>query len=109
MTESTMTQPTAKVMKEKLLEDFNGVVTDAEQLLKSMTNDDGDMANALRAKVEQNLKVTKERLHHLEEAAVEKTKAAARTTDEYVHEHPWQTIGVAAGLGVVIGLLLNRR
>ncbi len=45
-----MTQPTAKVMKEKLLEDFNGVVTDAEQLLKSMTNDDGDMANALRGR-----------------------------------------------------------
>lgn len=103
-----MTQPTAKIMKDKLLDDFSGVVTDAEQLLKSVTHEGGEMANALRAKVEQNLKVAKERMHHLEEATVEKTKAAARTSDEYVHEHPWKSIGIAAGLGVMIGLLLNR-
>ncbi|MDQ1316092.1 MAG: hypothetical protein QG662_2201, partial [Pseudomonadota bacterium] len=38
-----------------------------------------------------------------------RTKAAAKATDEYVHVHPWQAIGVAASVGVVIGLLIGRR
>ena len=55
----------------------------------------------------------RQRLRSLEDALMEKTKATARATDEYVHENPWQTVGIAAGLsvvlGVVIGLLLDRR
>src|SRR2546430_12233220 len=46
----------------------------------------------------------KDRLGELQEVAVKKTRAAARATDDYVHEHPWRAIGVAAGVGVVIGL-----
>jgi ElaB/YqjD/DUF883 family membrane-anchored ribosome-binding protein len=82
-------------------------------LLKSVANAGGEKAGALRASVEQNLAIAKDRLRHLQQAATEKTQAAAHATDEYVHEHPWQAIGIAAGLcgviGVVIGLLLNRR
>jgi ElaB/YqjD/DUF883 family membrane-anchored ribosome-binding protein len=100
-------------MKQKLLADFNAVVTEAEQLVKFVTDEGGDKANALRTKVEKNLNAAKERLRSLEDAAMEKTKATARATDEYVHENPWQTVGIAAGLsvvlGVVIGLLLCRR
>jgi ElaB/YqjD/DUF883 family membrane-anchored ribosome-binding protein len=104
-----MTQPTVKATKENLFKDFNAVIIDVEQLLKSVASEGGDKANAFRAKVEQNLKVAKERLHHIEEGTINRTKAAARVTDEYVHEHPWPVIGAAVCLGVVIGLLLNRR
>jgi len=104
-----MTQSTTQDMKKELLKDFNAVVTDAEQLLKSMAHDGSDKANAMRAKMEQNLKVAKERLGDLEESVVERTRAAARVTNEYVHENPWRSIGVAAGIGVVIGLLMNRK
>jgi ElaB/YqjD/DUF883 family membrane-anchored ribosome-binding protein len=45
----------------------------------------------------------------VEELALEKAKAAAAATDEYVHEHPWHAVGVAAGVGLVIGLLIGRR
>jgi ElaB/YqjD/DUF883 family membrane-anchored ribosome-binding protein len=66
----------------------------------------------LRAGAEQSLENAKERLHELQHAAVDQVDAASKSTDEYVHRHPWQAIGVAAGLtvaaGVVIGLLLNR-
>jgi ElaB/YqjD/DUF883 family membrane-anchored ribosome-binding protein len=44
-----------------------------------------------------------------EAALVARTKAAAKATDEYVHGHPWQAIGIAASIGVVIGLLIGRR
>jgi ElaB/YqjD/DUF883 family membrane-anchored ribosome-binding protein len=100
-------------MKQKLLADFHAVVTEADQLLKFVTEEGGDKANALRTKVERNLNAAKERLRSLEDALMEKTRATARATDEYVHENPWQTVGIAAGLsvvlGVVIGLLLYRR
>lgn len=95
--------------RDKLLEDFNQVVADTEELLKSMATAGGEKANALRASVEESLEVTKERLRELQQAAMDKTAAAARATDDYVHENPWPAIGVAAGIGVLIGLLLSRR
>ena len=78
-------------------------------MLKSVVDEGGDKANALRAKMESNLKAAKDRLSHIEETAIETTKTAVRTTDNYVHENPWRAIGVAVGIGAVIGLLLNRR
>lgn len=95
--------------KEKLIDDFNGVVSEAEQLLKSVANESSDKTHELLTKLERNLKVAKERVLDFQDVAVERTKAAARATDDYVHEHPWRSIGVAAALGVVVGLLLNRR
>ena len=74
-----------------------------------MVDEGGDKANALRAKMESNLKAAKDRLRHIEETAIETTKTAVRATDNYVHENPWRAIGVAVGIGAVIGLLLNRR
>ena len=108
-----MTHSSSEAIKQKLLADFNAVMSEADQLLKLVTDEGGDKANALRAKLEQNLNAAKEPLRSLEDAVMEKTKATARVTDEYVHENPWQTVAIAAGLsavlGVVIGLLLCRR
>jgi ElaB/YqjD/DUF883 family membrane-anchored ribosome-binding protein len=108
-----MTQPTVEVTREKLLQDFNLVIAETEELLKSAAAAGGEKANAWRANVEHNLKIAKDKMVQLEEAAVMKTKAAAQATDMYVHEKPWQAIGITAGVsvlvGVTIGLLLNRR
>ena len=108
-----MTHSSSETMKQKLLADFNSVLTEADQLLKLVTDEGGDKANALRTKIERNLNAAKERLRSLEDAVMEKTKATARATDEYVHENPWQTVSIVAGIsvvfGVVIGLLSCRR
>jgi ElaB/YqjD/DUF883 family membrane-anchored ribosome-binding protein len=108
-----MNQRANVVTKDQLIEEFNAVVAETAQLLKSVANAGGEKAGAVRASVEQNLALAKDRLRNLQQAATEKTRAAAQATDEYVHEHPWQAIGIAAGLnvviGVVIGLMLNRR
>ncbi len=104
---------TTQVARDKLLHDFNEVVADTEQLLKSVAGAGGEKAQALRANVEQSLKNARERLRELEQDALEHTRAAARATDEYVHEHPWRAVGIsaviAAIIGIVVGLLLNRR
>ncbi len=108
-----MTQATAEVTREKLLQDFNMVIAETEELLKSAAAAGGDKAHVWRANVEQNLKAAKDKLVHLEQAAVERSKAAARATDSYVHEKPWQAIGITAGVsvlvGITLGLLLNRK
>lgn len=102
-----------EVTKDQLIEEFNVVVAETAQLLKSVANAGGEKAGAVRASVEENLAIATDRLRNLQQALAEKTRAAAQATDEYVHEHPWQAIGIAAGLnvviGVVIGLILNRR
>jgi ElaB/YqjD/DUF883 family membrane-anchored ribosome-binding protein len=106
-----------EVTKDQLIEEFNAVVADTEQLLKSVATAGGEKGGHLREGVEQKLAVAKDRLRVLQQtavkAAVDKTGAAAHATDEYAHAHPWQSIGAAAGLaaiaGVALGILLSRR
>ena len=95
--------------KEKLIEDFHSVISDTEELMRSVSNESGGKAQVLRDKIEQNLKHAKEYLQDFEESVVDKSRVAARMTDEYVHENAWRTVGLAIGLGVVIGLLLRNR
>ena len=108
-----MTHSSSATMMHKLVADFNAVVSEADQLLKFVGDEGGEKAKALRTKVERNLNSAKERLRSLEDAVMEKTRETARVTDEYVHDNPWQTVGIASGLsmvlGVAIGMILCRR
>ena len=97
------------VTKDQLVEEFNGVVADTEQLLKSVATAGGEKADAMRAGAEKNLAKAKDMLREFQQTAVDKTRATAKSADEYVHEHPWQAIGVIAGVGLVLGALLSRR
>jgi ElaB/YqjD/DUF883 family membrane-anchored ribosome-binding protein len=94
---------------EKLVSDFKAVVADTEELLRLTADQTGDKAIEVRARLREKLAGAKVKLQELEAAVVEKTKAAARATDEYVHENPWKAVGIAAGAGFLVGLLVNRR
>lgn len=100
---------TARESKEKLIEDFHSVINDTEELMRSVSSESGSKAEVLRDKIEQNLTHAKEYLQDFEDSIVDKSKIAARITDEYVHENAWRTVGMAIGLGVLIGLLLRNR
>ena len=108
-----MTHHANEVTKDQLIGEFNTVVAETEQLLKSVATAGGEKAVALRTGVEQNLAAAKQRVQKLQQAASGQVKAAARSTDEYAHQHPWQAIGIVAGLtavaGVLLGLMLTRR
>jgi ElaB/YqjD/DUF883 family membrane-anchored ribosome-binding protein len=97
------------VTKQQLINDFKVVVADAEALLKATAGQGGEAVAAARAKAEASLDEAKAKMADAQAALRVRTKAAARATDEYVHTHPWQSIGVAAGAGLVIGLLIGRR
>jgi ElaB/YqjD/DUF883 family membrane-anchored ribosome-binding protein len=99
----------AQVSKEKLVSDFKAVVADTEELLKLTAGQAGEKVADVRARLGERLTSAKYKLQDLEAAVVEKTKAAARATDDYVHENPWKAVGVAAGVGFLLGLLVNRR
>lgn len=95
--------------REKLVDDFAAVLGEAEDLMKRAGAETGQRAQDLRAQVEAKLLAAKLRLQELQGEAVDRAKDAARATDDYVHDNPWTAIGVAAAVGFVAGLLLNRR
>ena len=98
-----------QVSKEKLMEDLRVVVSDAEELLKATASQTGDRISAARAKASESLQVAKARLAEAQATVVEKVKVVAKSTDDYVHEKPWQSVGIAAAVGLVIGALISRR
>jgi len=95
--------------KDKLITDMKVVLTDVEDLLKAATAATGETAAALREKAAGKLKLATEKLTGLQEAALLKGKEAAKVADEYVHDHPWKAVGIAAAAGFLIGLLVNRK
>lgn len=98
-----------EVTKEQLIDDFKVVVADAEALLKATANQGGDKVAEVRARAEESLRHMKARMEQMQAALIARTKAAAKATDAYVHENPWKAVGIAAGAGLVIGFLINRR
>ena len=95
--------------RDKLVDEFSSVLTEAEDMLKRAANETGDKAKDLRAQVEAKLLAAKLQLQELQGLAADRAKEAARATDDYVHDHPWQVVGIAAGIGFLAGLLMNRR
>ncbi len=94
--------------KEKLIEDFRAVVADAEELLRATAGQAGEKVAAARERIQENLVIAKARLNEAEFAMIEKTKRAAKATDEYVHDNPWTAIGVGASVGIIVGMLIGR-
>ena len=95
--------------REKLVDEFSAVLSEAEDMLKRAANETGDRARDLRSQVEAKLLAAKLQLQELQGLAADHAKEAARATDDYVHDHPWQAIGIAATVGFVAGLMMNRR
>lgn len=94
---------------EKLMRDLRLVVNDAEELIKATAGQGGERVQQLRAKTEQSLREVRGRIeaagHDMDRAARE----AVRNVDSEVREHPWTAVGVAAGIGVLVGILLGRK
>ena len=103
MTETTV------VNREKLMADLRTVIADAEEVLKVTADQASAGAAELRVRMHERLHQAKLRLHDLQENAVARAKAAGHAADDYVHEHPWKAVAAAAGVGMIIGLLIGRR
>ena len=95
--------------RDKLVQDMKVVIADAEDLLRATANQAGEKIAVARERIQDSLHQAKVKLAEAEALVTERAKQAARYTDEYVHENPWRAIGVAAGIGLLLGLLISRR
>ena len=95
--------------QERLVSAIRSEISDAEELLSATADQVGEKMAGLRERIQRRLREAKSRLADAEVLLVDKTRAAARATDDYVHESPWTAIGIAAGVGVLVGLMLGRR
>jgi len=98
-----------QVSKDKLIADFKVVIADAEEILRVTAGQAGEKVADLREKAQARLTTAKIKLAETEALLVDKAKAAGRAADDYVHDNPWRAVGIAAGVGLVIGLLIGRR
>jgi ElaB/YqjD/DUF883 family membrane-anchored ribosome-binding protein len=98
-----------KENQEALMSDLQDALSDTEAMLSDIASDGGQMAKDLRQKLTENLQNVKAKLIETEELVTEKAKFAAKATDDYVRENPWQSIGVAVGVGFLVGMLVSRR
>jgi ElaB/YqjD/DUF883 family membrane-anchored ribosome-binding protein len=103
------TRRSEEVAKEKLIDSVKSSLTDAENLLREAASSSGDKANELRDRAIISLKRTREALYDAQDAVLERGRKAARATDDYVHDNPWQAIGIAGVTGLLLGLLIARR
>ena len=101
-----------EVSKEKLMQDLHLVVSDAEELLRATAGQAGEKmsekVSAARERIQQSLAAAKESLATVQESMITRTRQATKATDEYVQENPWKSVGMAAGAGLVAGMLISR-
>lgn len=104
-----MPEETVDRERAELADAFRTFIHHGEALLGAKAEGAATTVADARSMLEGQLREAKTRLAELEKRVAEQTRAAARSTDEYVHENPWQSVGVAAGVGLVLGLLIGRR
>jgi ElaB/YqjD/DUF883 family membrane-anchored ribosome-binding protein len=99
--------PTQTGARDQLMNDLKSVIQDAESWLRnsSLTGED---LKAAKEKFERTIAGAKDDLVRYQEMVVEKTKEAAKATDEYVHENPWRSIAIGAGVGLLLGVAISR-
>lgn len=91
-----------------LIEEFHTLIGDTERLLKHTQDTAGGQTEELRSKLNANLERARTMLKEQESSLREQGQAAIQCTEEYVHTHPWQSIGIAAGVGFLLGLITRR-
>ena len=98
-----------KVTTADLMDDLRKVVHDTEALLRATEGQIGEKADDARKRVQAALETARTRLKNVQGSASEMGEEAVRATETYVRANPWQAIGIATGVGLVLGLLISRR
>jgi ElaB/YqjD/DUF883 family membrane-anchored ribosome-binding protein len=93
----------------RLSRDVRAMVDDAEALLRHAVRDAGEGYDDARSRLERSLKNARTELEGVEHAVIDNARRAKQATDEYVHQHPWQSMGIGAGVGLLLGMLISRR
>ena len=83
---------------QRLMDELRAVIADAEELLRVTADQAGPKVQEVRARAEESLRTAREHL-----------KGAGAELDSQVRANPWAAVGIAAGVGLVLGILLSRK
>lgn len=98
-----------RMARERMLADLRTLVHDAEELLKATAEDVSDKATEARTKVTAALDRARATCHELQEQGIASAKAAVKKADTTIRDHPYESLGIAFGLGLLLGALLKRK
>jgi ElaB/YqjD/DUF883 family membrane-anchored ribosome-binding protein len=98
-----------EVTTDKLMSDLRSVLEDAEALLTATAGQAGERIQEARERAKETVRVARERLSDAQDEVTKRAREAARDADKYVRHHPWQAVGIAAGVAFIIGVLVSRR
>ncbi|CAM5291294.1 DUF883 family protein [Eoetvoesiella caeni] len=104
-----MAKNETQTKEEEFIDSVKDSLDDAEKLLREAADATGDKAAELRERAMTSLRRTREALYDTQDALMARGRRAARATDDYVHDNPWQAIGVAGLTGLLVGMLISRR
>jgi len=104
-----MDHSSTNAAKDLLIADFWRVITDAEALIKASAADGSADLAEVRARAEESLARVKSRLGDAQASLRASGQEAVNAIHDYVQQNPWSAIGIAAGIGVLIGVLSGRR
>ena len=96
-------------VKGRIAGSLRHMVDEADQLIKSAGAAGDEKFEEVRGRIEQQLRDLRTQLDELEESALDRARQAARQADEAVHLHPYSAMGIAAAIGLLIGVLIPRR
>ena len=95
----------SEINTDRLVSDLKSVTKDAEELLKTVSGEDGNGSTDIRMRLSSAIDSARATYRRLEEKAV----AGAKATDKVIREHPYESLGVAFGLGLLVGVLVTRK
>lgn len=101
--------PAANDERDRLASSLKAMVEEAEHLLKSAQRDGSEQFSAARERFESQLRLARDELEAMQDHAVRQARRAARAADHAVHDHPYAAMGLAAGVGLLLGMLISRR
>lgn len=89
--------------------DVKTLVRDAQTLLQAAAALTGEKAEEMRGRGMHLLDVALGKASQVQGQAIVKSKELAHTADVYVKDNPWRTIAAAAGIGLLVGVILGRK
>ncbi|HET6619502.1 MAG TPA: DUF883 family protein [Dongiaceae bacterium] len=92
-----------------LVDEFSNLVEAMEDVFAAAAEDGGEKLSELKGQAEASLRKARAQLGMVEKKALAKARKFAADSDDYVHENPWTAIGVGAGIGLLLGLLIGRK
>ena len=105
---SNIATEAVSVGADQLVVEFKALMADAEALIQATEGHTDEAMKSIRSKALETIAGAKDSLSGIEDQLADKAKAVAASADDFVHRNPWEAVGVAAGLGLLIGLFIRR-